>query len=189
MNFARIWCITNQTPARQVTPPWTFTWQNLTQAERVTRSGRRATRLGGSPHLSCKRDQIKMRDHMDRRVTPPKRLTSPTWGPPPPCKQALRKTSIQSYEIPQNRPFSIPFLTLMAFHRVKKSQLIIEIVDRIKIRETPSLILEHLAVTKFSVITFSFLERWLQNFAKNHSAIVRNILISLMVNIFGEISA
>ena len=26
---------------------------------------------------------------MDRRVTPPKRGTSPTWGPPPPCKQAL----------------------------------------------------------------------------------------------------
>ena len=49
----------------------------------------RATRLGGSPHLSCQRDQIKMRDYMDRRVTPPKRVTSPTWGPPPPCKQAL----------------------------------------------------------------------------------------------------
>ena len=32
---------------------------------------------GGSPHLSCKRDQIKMRDYMDRQVT------SPTWGPPP----------------------------------------------------------------------------------------------------------
>ena len=31
---------------------------------------------GGSPHLSCKRDQIKMRDYMDRRVTPPKRITS-----------------------------------------------------------------------------------------------------------------
>ena len=45
---------------------------------------------GGSPHLSCKRDQIKMRDYMDRRVTPPKRVTSPTWGLPPPCKQALR---------------------------------------------------------------------------------------------------
>ena len=43
----------------------------------------RATRLGGSPHLSCKRDQIKTRGGMDRRVT------SPTWGPPPPCKQAL----------------------------------------------------------------------------------------------------
>ena len=26
---------------------------------------------------------------MDRRVTPPKRVTSPTWGSPPPCKQAL----------------------------------------------------------------------------------------------------
>ena len=49
----------------------------------------RVTRLGGSPHLSCKRDQIKMRDHMDRRVTPSKRVTSPTLGPPPPCKQAL----------------------------------------------------------------------------------------------------
>ena len=59
-----------------------FTWQNLTPAERVTRSG-------GSPYLSSKRDQIKMRDYMDRRVTPPKRVTSPTWGPPPPCKQAL----------------------------------------------------------------------------------------------------
>ena len=44
---------------------------------------------GWSPHLSCKRDKIKMRDYMDRRVTPPKQVTSPTWGPPPPCKQAL----------------------------------------------------------------------------------------------------
>ena len=26
---------------------------------------------------------------MDRQVNPPKRVTSPTWGPPPPCKQAL----------------------------------------------------------------------------------------------------
>ena len=26
---------------------------------------------------------------MDRRVTTPKRVTSPTWGPTPPCKQAL----------------------------------------------------------------------------------------------------
>ena len=28
---------------------------------------------------------------MDRRVTPPKRVTTPTWGPPPPCKQALNQ--------------------------------------------------------------------------------------------------
>ena len=60
----------------------TFTWQNLTPAER-------ATRFGGSPHLSCKRDQIKMREYVDWRVTPPKRVTSPTWGPSLPCKQAL----------------------------------------------------------------------------------------------------
>ena len=26
---------------------------------------------------------------MDKRVTPPKPVTSRTWGPPPPCKQAL----------------------------------------------------------------------------------------------------
>ena len=47
---------------------------------------------GGLPHLTCKRDQIKMRDCMDRRVTPPKRVTSLTRGPPPPCKEALKVT-------------------------------------------------------------------------------------------------
>ena len=30
-----------------------------------------------------------MRDYMEKRVTPPKRVASPTWGPPPPSKQAL----------------------------------------------------------------------------------------------------
>ena len=52
---------------------------------------------GGSPHQEpvpdptyhVTNDQIKMRDYVDRRVTPPKRVTSPTWGPPPLCKQAL----------------------------------------------------------------------------------------------------
>ena len=53
--------------------------------------------FGGSPHLSCKRDQIKMRDYMDRRVTPPKRVTSPTRGPPPPCKQALSNRNYHNY--------------------------------------------------------------------------------------------
>ena len=55
----------------------------------------------GSPHLSCKRDQIKMRDYMDRWVTTPKWVTSPTWGPPPPCKQALRGT--QATNIKQDK--------------------------------------------------------------------------------------
>jgi len=30
-------------------------------------------KCSGSPHLSWKRDQITMRDYMDRRVTPPTR--------------------------------------------------------------------------------------------------------------------
>ena len=46
----------------------------------------------GLPHLSCKWDQIKMGDYMDRRYTPPKWVTSPTWGPPPPYRQALTLT-------------------------------------------------------------------------------------------------
>ena len=31
-----------------------------------------------------------MRDYVDRQVTPPKRVTSPAWGHPPPRKQALK---------------------------------------------------------------------------------------------------
>ena len=69
----------------------TFTWQNLTRLRGLPGLPDRATCLCGSPHLSCKRDHIKMRDYMDRRVTPPKRVTSPTWGAPPSCKQALNK--------------------------------------------------------------------------------------------------
>ena len=45
---------------------------------------------GKLPHLTCKRDHIKMRDYLDMRVTPPKRVTSPTWSPPPPCNQAVK---------------------------------------------------------------------------------------------------
>ena len=36
---------------------------------------------GGSPQQTCKRDQIKMRAYMDRRVTSPKRVTSMLTGP------------------------------------------------------------------------------------------------------------
>ena len=41
------------------------------------------------PHLQCTRDQIEMRYYMDKWVTPPKRVTLPTWSHPPPCKKAL----------------------------------------------------------------------------------------------------
>ena len=53
----------------------------------------RATRFSGSPHLSCKRDQIKMREYMDWRVTPPKPVSSPTWGAPQP--HADKKQPVQ----------------------------------------------------------------------------------------------
>ena len=46
---------------------------------------------GGAPHLSCKRDKIKTKDYMDRKVTPAKQVNLTTWGPPPPRKQALRQ--------------------------------------------------------------------------------------------------
>ena len=32
--------------------------------------------------------------YMDWQVTPPKHVTSPNWGPSPPCKQALRFVSV-----------------------------------------------------------------------------------------------
>ena len=38
---------------------------------------------------------------MDKRVTPPKRVTSPTWVPPPPCKLA--------HVIGRNRPLEVVY--------------------------------------------------------------------------------
>ena len=52
---------------------------------------------GGSPHLSCKRDQIKIRDYMVRWVT------STTWGPPPPCKQTLSKVQMLGSDFKEER--------------------------------------------------------------------------------------
>ena len=51
-----------------------------------------------------------MRGHMDRRITPLKRDTSPTWVPPNPCKQALRFSSIStSYGKSINLTFNVLF--------------------------------------------------------------------------------
>ena len=71
----------------------------------------RATRLSGSPHLSCKRDQNKIRNYMDRRVT------SPTWGSPPPCKQSLI-LRIESVTCMQQ------FLTAVKYEIQKNPQLV-----------------------------------------------------------------
>ena len=65
---------------------------------------------GGSPHLTCKRDQIKIGDYMDRRVTPPKQVTTPTWGPSPPSKQALKKT-FSLVNLPSVRLFTVPYFS------------------------------------------------------------------------------
>ena len=47
-----------------------------------------------------------MRDYMDRRVTPPKRVTSPIWGPPPPCKQALNvQKTVRTSNVKKNNSF------------------------------------------------------------------------------------
>ena len=54
---------------------------------------------GGSPQLSCKCDHIKMRDYIGRRVTRPKRVTSPIWGTEPPGKQALSFYSCTVYPL------------------------------------------------------------------------------------------
>ena len=52
--------------------------------KRIANRFRACLHGGWGPHLSCKRDQIKMKDYVDRRVTPP------TWGPPATCKQGLK---------------------------------------------------------------------------------------------------
>ena len=91
VNFARIWCITNPIPTSLgylTLKRWHGKiWPQLRGLPGVAD---RATHLEGWPHLSCKRDQIKMRDYMDRRVTPAKWATMLTWAPPPRCKQALK---------------------------------------------------------------------------------------------------
>ena len=47
---------------------------------------------------------------MDRRVTPPKRVTSPTWGPPPPCKQALNLLVLIFINLIEIYSFLLPLL-------------------------------------------------------------------------------
>ena len=73
----------------------------------------RESRLGGSPHVSCKRDQNKIRNYRDRRVTPLRRVISPTWGPPPPCKQA--RSSGQAHRVHFDISFIIACLLRQLF--------------------------------------------------------------------------
>ena len=69
--------------------------------------------LEGSLHLPCKRDQIKMRDDMDRRVSPNKwAITIPTCTPlhlppPPPALKYCIHAAFQNLFL--NRPYCISF--------------------------------------------------------------------------------
>ena len=76
----------------------------------------RVTRLGGSPHLLYKRDQIKMRDYMNWRATPPKRFTSPTWCPPPPLKKALKRETSRNSLVTRFMEEMSVFLFTLVFH-------------------------------------------------------------------------
>ena len=73
---------------------------------------------GRLPHLSCKSDQIKMRDYMNRRVTSPKEVTSAyNWGPPSPFKQALRLAKTTTLHV--NHGFCTFFLPSSHDYNVK----------------------------------------------------------------------
>ena len=76
--------------------------ENLPHLSGLPGTADRATRLGEVPHLSCESSQEKKRDCMERLVTPPRWGTSPTWGPPPPCEQALRIANMRKSK---NDPF------------------------------------------------------------------------------------
>ena len=45
---------------------------------------------GVAGHPNYRVNVVKLKCYVDRRVTLPKRVTSPAWGPPPPCTRALR---------------------------------------------------------------------------------------------------
>ena len=73
---------------------------------------------------------------MDRQVTQPKRVTSPTWGPSPPCKQAPNNNNNKMFLV----WFSIKKESELAFFKMLSLQIItllreqLEFFDQILIR-------------------------------------------------------
>ena len=63
MNFARIWCITNLTAARRVSPPWIVYMAKLTPTERIT------TKLCTQAHVPTPRYGQYLR-HAHNHITP-----------------------------------------------------------------------------------------------------------------------
>ena len=64
---------------------------------------------------------------MDRRVNLPKGATSPTWGPPPPCKQALTVLHVDSNPFERRRCFN-SFKIIPLFFFIKLSQLVVYLI-------------------------------------------------------------
>ena len=69
-----------------------------------------------------------MRDYLNRWVTPPKRVTSPAWGPPPPCKRALnfcnKLLDLPRWHLPKEAPgvFTSVFINVPIPYSVVHSQ-------------------------------------------------------------------
>ena len=99
MHFLAIieWSLSNLVPRVFSLPYWKARrpWGRVWVAKHVnkTMASKSLAPRRVTPHLSCKREQIKMSDYMDRQVT------SPTWGPPPPCKKGKRMWSRVSKQI------------------------------------------------------------------------------------------
>ena len=63
-------------------------------------------RWSNSPvHIASHVNMIKLKDYMDRQVTPPKRITSPTRVPPTSCEQTLSQATEKKTQ-PQSLSFS-----------------------------------------------------------------------------------
>ena len=91
MNFARIWCIPNPTPAERLTPPRNVYMAKFDPGwEGYPVWQIRLPALAGHPTYHINVINLKWEIIWTGGLPPPKRVTSPTWSPPPPCKQALR---------------------------------------------------------------------------------------------------
>ena len=79
----------------------TFTWQIWPRLRGLPGLADRATALAG--HLTYHVNVIKLKWNMDRRVTPP------TWGPLPPCKQAPKHSKLNGLKPAMSWSYQITY--------------------------------------------------------------------------------
>ena len=93
---AQIWTLRpwmNLAPGSRGTPPQAFTWRKVTPARWGTppRLTRQLSPVGyPTSHVNTVKEKREI-IIMERLGTSPSRGTSPTWGSPLPCKQALKQ--------------------------------------------------------------------------------------------------